>query len=182
MNNFKYYVYQYIRKSDDTPYYIGKGTGNRALQKTNRSVSVPKDKSKIKYIIRNIKENDAINLEISYIKLFGRKDIGTGILLNKTDGGEGISGCVKKGNKIPKTKETKLKISMALRGISKSVEHKQKISDALKGKPKSAKAKIAIINGLLGRKHSDETKQKISKSLIGNQRARKTKNINTKEL
>jgi hypothetical protein len=48
-----YYVYAYLRKSDDTPYYIGKGKGNRAWDK-GHSCTVTNDTSKIVLLKENI--------------------------------------------------------------------------------------------------------------------------------
>jgi len=85
-----YYVYQYLR-SDGTPYYIGKGHGNRAYDK-HISIHVPKDKTKIVFLHENMTEEDSFVKEIELIKHYGRKDLGTGILRNRTNGGEGVSG------------------------------------------------------------------------------------------
>jgi hypothetical protein len=87
----EYYTYAYLRE-DGTPYYIGKGKGNRIFDKTNRtSCSVPKDKNKIIFLKRNLSEEDAFKHEIYMIFIFGRKNNKTGILRNLTDGGEGFS-------------------------------------------------------------------------------------------
>ena len=88
-----YYVYAYLRASDNSPYYIGKGKGKRAYHKSH-NVSVLKDKSKIVFLEQNLSEEEAIQLEIKYISQYGRKDNHTGILRNLTDGGEGASGLV----------------------------------------------------------------------------------------
>ena len=90
----KFYVYTYLRE-DGTPYYIGKGSGNRAWKshkRTNGTELLPKDKSKIIILIDGLEEQVAFNYEEFLIFEYGRKDLGTGILRNVSNGGEGSSG------------------------------------------------------------------------------------------
>jgi hypothetical protein len=92
MNDF--YVYSYLRE-DMSPYYIGKGKGGRCFIKGKKeSVSPPRDKTRIKIIKNNLTEQEAFELEKLYILMFGRKDLGAGILRNLTDGGDGVSGYI----------------------------------------------------------------------------------------
>lgn len=86
-----FYIYTYLRE-DYSPYYIGKGSGKRAFSKCKGEIRSPNDKSRIIILKDNLLEDDAFKFETMLIKFFGRKDIGTGILRNKSEGGKGNSG------------------------------------------------------------------------------------------
>jgi hypothetical protein len=110
-----FYVYAYLRDVDSeaakagTPYYIGKGSKNRAWDKHRKGLKVPNDKKRIIILENNLSLIGALSLERFYIRWYGRKDLGTGILHNMQDGGEGNSGAIC-------SFETKLKMSMVRKG------------------------------------------------------------------
>jgi hypothetical protein len=80
-----YYVYLYL-KEDGTPYYVGKGKGNRWKQKSH-SVEVPPP-DRVIFYVKDVDEETALKEEVNLILKYGRLTDGTGILENKTDGGD----------------------------------------------------------------------------------------------
>jgi hypothetical protein len=107
-----YYTYAYLRE-DRTPYYIGRGKGRRAF-KNHRHIPVPSS-DRILFLKTDLTFAESVQHEIYMIAVFGRKNNGTGILRNLTDGGQGTVGRViltEIRNRIRQTLET----THALRG------------------------------------------------------------------
>lgn len=181
-----YYTYAFLRE-DKSPYYIGKGKGNRAYQKRHKGIKPPKDISRILILKQDLTEEEAFKHEKYMIAVFGRKDLGTGILHNKTDGGEGVSGLIhseqtkRKRSESLKGKnhrnygkclseETKRKISLSLKGKSPSEETRRKMSEMHKGKSPSEQTKRKLsekFKGKNGKSPSEETRRKLSEAIKG---------------
>lgn len=89
----EYYVYVHYRESDNLPFYVGKGKGNRAYDFNKRNIYWNRVKNKhgirVEIIFENLEEDEAFQLEkdvILELKYFGYP------LTNLSDGGEGNSG------------------------------------------------------------------------------------------
>lgn len=131
-----YYVYFYLR-TDGTPYYVGKGKGVRAWvnhrTKNKKSglfngVQTPSDLQRIVIVHHQLTLVGSLALERRWIRWYGRKDIGTGILRNLTDGGDGGD------NPSPETIE---KGAAKRRGVKKgpaSTTRVERYKESVKGK------------------------------------------------
>jgi hypothetical protein len=169
-NLYRFYTYAYLRE-DKTPYYIGKGNGERLYKKQKGEIKPPKDKSRIIFLKQNLTEEEAFRHEIYMIAVFGRIDLGTGILYNKTNGGEGTSGFFWNEEQRKRKGELQKGDKHHFYGKSLSEEHKRKLSEALKGeknhnykKSFSQEIREKMSLSKKGKPLSEEHKRKLSEA------------------
>ena len=188
----RFYTYAYLRE-DRTPYYIGKGSGKRIYANVGRPCGKPKDKSRIIFLKQNLTEEEAFKHEIYMIAVLGRKDLGTGILHNKSNGGQGASGLIvtdemkkhqsqlRKGKKNPKHSENMKREKNPMFGKKRTEKEKEHLSNLFKGekspnygvpKPPEVRKKISEAqlgekNHRYGKKWTEEEKKQASEKMKG---------------
>lgn len=95
----KFYIYAHYRNDTGEVFYIGKGEGNRHKSKQGRNPywhNIVKAHGYTIEILEHYEsEDEAFQAEQDLIAELGRKDLGKGLLVNMSDGGEGASGAVR---------------------------------------------------------------------------------------
>lgn len=154
--------YTYIwRDAAGVPFYVGKGNDRRAYATNKRSAEFKAVHAlggcTVEIVDEFILESQAHAHEIELIEKYGRREFG-GLLVNKTDGGDGASGQIASA-------ETRAKIGAAHAGKIVTEETREKIRASAKTRPRPSPesiAKTAAANR--GRKLSPETRAKMSAS------------------
>lgn len=198
-NISKHYLYRHIRIDKDEPFYVGIGTRTKMELKNidhvrakvyhNHNPIWESIIAKTEYSIDILVESDDYtfirNKEREFVKLYGRINLGTGILANLTDGGEDNLGW-------KPTKETLQNMSEGRKGEKNhrfgkrmpehqvialaidrkehpekykreySQEEREDIRKRHKGRKRSKDTCSNISNSLKGHSVSEETKKKIS--------------------
>jgi len=145
----EHYLYRHIRKDLNQVFYVGVGTKpknytqhereySRAFVTIKRSEFWKNIVNKTEYEVEILLESNDYEFiktkEKEFIKLYGRKDLGLGTLVNLTDGGDGNLGYIPTKETVERlrkantgrlaSKETKLKQSIARKGIKYSEERR----------------------------------------------------------
>lgn len=147
--------YTYVwSDANGVPFYVGKGSGNRAYSTSQRSDGFKRVHKAggctVEIVDWFIHEAQAHALETELIARYGRRDRG-GLLVNKTDGGDGFAGLIRTpehnakigaahlGKKhAPMSDEARANIGAAARGKKRSALTRERMSAAQRGRKKSS--------------------------------------------
>lgn len=158
-------TYNWLRE-DGSPYYVGKdSSGQRAYRKG----SPPRNRIRIQ---EWPDEATAFAFEIYQIDFWGRKDLGTGILRNLTDGGEGSGGATR-------SRETRKIMSEKMKVTMRTEEMRRKISGSLQGNRRALgtrhtdewkeSARLRLLENPISKSTEETTRRKISIAMLGKQ-------------
>lgn len=143
-------VYRHWRLDKNEVFYVGIGKKeSRAFDFTHRSKVWKGIKSRtnvdVEIVASDLSWENACELEQLMIQEYGRFDLGTGRLVNMTDGGEGSVG-------VKQSQESIDKRANSNRGKKRTDEARAKISQALTGKKLSEKHIENLRTSHLGQK------------------------------
>lgn len=175
------YVYQHIRLDKNEPFYIGvgedtpneKGKYRRAYNTFHRNNFWKKIKNKTNYkveiLIDDISYTKALEKEIEFIALYGRKNIGKGPLCNLTDGGEGVKGIVKATKKVVQKDfdNNIIKVYDSIASVSKYGYSKSSVNRCCKG---GAKTHLGYVWQYFDNQSDDLTYNKSSREIKNRKR------------
>ena len=141
----EHYVYAYYDEQGQ-PYYIGKGKGGRCFAKDHNVKLPPRDR--IKKLYEGLSDQQACDIEENLILKYGRKDTGTGLLLNRFSKDQ------------PFSPDVIQKISNTVRARTQDPRYIKKLSKKIKALWQDPEYR----NKMLAKRSTKEYRQKISSS------------------
>ena len=154
------HVYRHIRLDTNMPFYVGIGQDDTLIRayedrKGRRSdwwLRIAKKYGfSVDILFEDISIEEAKKKEIEFINLYGREDLGTGTLINQTDGGDGCNGWKAddvtrermsnaakiRGTWMMNTPEIIEKRANSTRGLKRTPEQIERLTAWQRGIPKS---------------------------------------------
>ncbi len=165
----KFYIYVHVRLDTGTIFYVGKGSGKRQFQTSNRNTHwkniVAKAGGFDSYVLADsLTEEVALSEEIALIDKYKTAGIS---LCNQTNGGDGTSG-------YRHTESVRLNMSVSRKGratwnVGKKTpaETIEKLRVAKLGKKQTPEHIAKAAASRIGKSPSDETRRKIAASNTG---------------
>lgn len=178
------YVYRHIRLDKNEPFYIGIGSDdnyNRAKTSTRRNkhwLNISKFWFEVDILFDNLTWNEACEKEKEFIALYGRSDLGKGVLCNLTNGGDGVLGRIFKHSE-----DSKLKMSKTRKGKKSYVRNEEIIKRQIEAAKKrgiskenlqkmiEGKRKVGWSGHRKGIPHTEETLKKMSEKRKGQKKS-----------
>lgn len=172
----EHFVYIHKNSVNGEIFYVGQGSKHRgrldrAYSKRSRSKWWNNYINKygppiVEILSTDITKEEADRLEKELIKLYGRKDLNEGTLVNLTDGGDGSG---KRSTEYSKQHSLRMKgENHPMWGKKHTSEWIKNNSNSQMGKKLSEETKKKMSESRKGQKRSEETKKKMSESLSGN--------------
>lgn len=176
------HVYRHIRLDTNMPFYIGIGVDDdfvRAYEdrKGRRSewwLRIAKKYGfSVDILFENISIEEAKKKEVEFIKLYGREDLGTGTLINQTNGGDGCNGWM-----ADKATKEKMKAAAKIRGtwMLNTPEIIEKRANSMRGKKRTIQQRGNISKSLKGKKQPIELIEKIRATKLLPENVEKSRN------
>ena len=157
-------LYIHKRIADDSVFYVGIGKSKkRAYSKKTRNPhwhSIASKGYKVEILFENLSWDEAKLMESKLIQQYGRRDLGLGMLVNMTDGGDGL-GVV--------SDDVRHKMSTSWKPHSAEVAQKrlEALRKVVTGKPRSNETKMKISKGNKGKSRTEEYKAAVSERMKG---------------
>lgn len=164
----RFCLYIHTRPDTGEIFYVGIGTINRPTYSNQRNrhwkniVAKNNGNFFVDVLCKDQLRYSVYQMEKALIKFFGRKDNGTGILVNQTDGGDGTVGFSPWNKGIPVSDAAKENLRIKNTGQKRNDEFRRKRREYQLGRPRSEETKAKLSIAFKGRFVSEETRLKQS--------------------